>query len=70
MMQKIAEKCIAGIPCYEITVAQAPLAEIILYHGWGSNAEKQRFRGQLLAGFGYRVVVPEISGHGARHAGL
>lgn len=66
MMQKIAEKCIAGIPCYEITGAQAPLAEIILYHGWGSNAEKQRFRGQLLAGFGYRVVVPEISGHGAR----
>ena len=66
MMQKIAEKRIAGIPCYEITGVQAPLAEIILYHGWGSNAEKQRFRGQLLAGFGYRVVVSEIPGHGAR----
>lgn len=65
-MQKIIEKDIAGIPCYEINDAAAPRAELILYHGWGSNAEKQRFRGQLLAGFGYRVIVPEIPGHGAR----
>ena len=63
------EKIIADIPCFEIAEAdEEPLVELLLYHGWGSNAEKQRFRGQLLAAFGYRVIVPEISGHGVRGA--
>lgn len=63
------EKIVADIPCFEIAVAgEEPLAELVLYHGWGSNTEKQRFRGQLLAAFGYRVIVPEISGHGVRGA--
>lgn len=63
------EKIVADIPCFEIAEAgEEPLAELVLYHGWGSNAEKQRFRGQLLAAFGYRVIVPEISGHGVRGA--
>lgn len=63
------EKIVADIPCFEIAVAgEEPLAELMLYHGWGSNAEKQRFRGQLLAAFGYRVIVPEIPGHGVRGA--
>lgn len=63
------EKIVADIPCFEIAVAgEEPLAELLLYHGWGSNAEKQRFRGQLLAAFGYRVIVPEIPGHGVRGA--
>lgn len=63
------EKIVADIPCFEIAVAgEEPLAELLLYHGWGSNAEKQRFRGQLLAAFGYRVIVPEIAGHGVRGA--
>lgn len=61
------EKIVADIPCFEIAEAdEEPLVELLLYHGWGSNAEKQRFRGQLLAAFGYRVIVPEISGHGRR----
>lgn len=63
------EKIVADIPCFEIAEAgEEPLAELLLYHGWGSNAEKQRFRGQFLAAFGYRVIVPEISGHGVRGA--
>lgn len=63
------EKIVADIPCFEIAEAdEEPLVELLLYHGWGSNAEKQRFRGQLLAGFGYRVIVPEILGHGVRGA--
>ena len=63
------EKIVADIPCFEIAEAgEEPLAELMLYHGWGSNAEKQRFRGQLLAAFGYRVIVPEIPGHGVRGA--
>lgn len=66
-MVTIEEKQYAGIPCYEIAEPGCvPQAELLLYHGWGSNAEKQQFRGQLLAGFGYRVIVPEISGHGRR----
>lgn len=57
----------ADIPCYVLAeTGCVPRAEIFLYHGWGSNAEKQCFRGALLAGFGYRVIVPEISGHGMR----
>ena len=68
-MLTTCEKIVADIPCFEIAVAgEEPLAELVLYHGWGSNAEKQRFRGQLLAAFGYRVIVPEISGHGVRGA--
>lgn len=63
------EKIVADIPCFEIAEAgEEPLAELLFYHGWGSNAEKQRFRGQLLAAFGYRVIVPEIAGHGVRGA--
>ena len=43
------EKIVADIPCFEIAEAdEEPLVELLLYHGWGSNAEKQRFRGQLL----------------------
>lgn len=64
-MLTTCEKFVADIPCFEIAEAgEEPLAELLLYHGWGSNAEKQRFRGQLLAAFGYRVIVPEIAGHG------
>lgn len=68
-MLTIEEKMFTDIPCFEIAEAdEEPLVELLLYHGWGSNAEKQRFRGQLLAAFGYRVIVPEISGHGVRGA--
>lgn len=68
-MLTIEEKMFTDIPCFEIAEAgEEPLAELLLYHGWGSNAEKQRFRGQLLAAFGYRVIVPEIPGHGVRGA--
>lgn len=66
-MVEIEKVSYAGIPCYEIAEPGCvPQAELLLYHGWGSNAEKQQFRGRLLAGFGYRVIVPEISGHGRR----
>lgn len=66
-MVTIEEKYFAGIPCYEIAEpTRTPKAELLLYHGWGSSAERQRFRGQLLAGLGYRVIVPEIIGHGVR----
>lgn len=66
-MLRIREKVLADIPCFEIAEPGiTPKAEIILYHGWGSHAVKQCFRGHLLASFGYRVLVPEIAGHGVR----
>lgn len=66
-MLRISETVLAGIPCFEIVEpGTTPQAEIILYHGWGSHAKKQCFRGRLLASFGYRVIVPEIAGHGVR----
>lgn len=66
-MLRTREKVLAGIPCFEIFEPETtPYAEIILYHGWGSHAVKQCFRGHLLASFGYRVIVPEIAGHGVR----
>lgn len=66
MIERV-EQLYADIPCYElIDKGQDACAEIILYHGWGSDAEKQCFRGHLLASFGYRVIVPEIPDHGVR----
>lgn len=56
-----------NIPCFEITPENEDIkAELLLYHGWGSHATKQCFRAKLLAGFGYRVLVPEIALHGER----
>lgn len=58
-----------GIPCFEIIPENEDIkADLLLYHGWGSHAPKQCFRAKLLAGFGYRVLVPEIALHGERGA--
>ena len=55
------------IPCFEIIPENEDIkADLLLYHGWGSHATKQCFRAKLLAGFGYRVLVPEIALHGER----
>jgi hypothetical protein len=40
---------------------------IILYHGWGSSAEKQEFRGYILSTFGYQVIIPCAIYHGERN---
>lgn len=39
---------------------------VIFYHGWGSDAEKQRFRGGILASLGYQVLIPTGIHHGDR----
>lgn len=41
-------------------------ADIVLYHGWGSTAARQKFRAQILASCGYCVYVPELVNHGER----
>ncbi|MGE5560980.1 MAG: alpha/beta fold hydrolase [Chloroflexota bacterium] len=44
--------------------AQAPT--VLLYHGWHSRKEDHRFLASLLAQRGYRVVMPDLAGHGER----
>lgn len=39
---------------------------VILYHGWSSDPEKQRFRGFILASLGYQVIIPCAIYHGNR----
>lgn len=41
---------------------------IILYHGWGSSLERQRFRAYILCTFGYQVLVPCAIYHGERNS--
>ena len=66
-MFNVELKQVSNIPYYVIEPKQYDTkGNILLYHGWGSNAEKQCFRGKLIASLGYRVIVPEIAFHGAR----
>ena len=68
-MLNVNKMMVGSVPCFEIAPIDEPIyADLLLYHGWGSHATKQCFRGKLLAGFGYRVVVPEIALHGERGA--
>ena len=39
---------------------------VILYHGWGSSVEKQRFRGMILSNLGFQVIIPCSIHHGNR----
>lgn len=66
-MLTLNKKVVGDIPYFEILpVGERVKADILLYHGWGSHAMKQCFRGKIFAGFGYRVLVPEIAMHGER----
>lgn len=40
---------------------------IVFYHGWSSSKESQRIRGQILAMFGYQVLLPDSIYHGERN---
>ena len=42
------------------------LPTIIYYHGWSSNKEFQRFKANILASYGYQVIVPDANHHGER----
>ncbi|RVU55524.1 prolyl oligopeptidase family serine peptidase [Anaerosphaera multitolerans] len=39
---------------------------IFFYHGWSSNALSQIFRANILASYGYQVILPEARFHGER----
>ncbi len=40
---------------------------VLFYHGWSSDAEKQRFRGYILCSLGYQVIIPCSIYHGTRN---
>lgn len=40
---------------------------IILYHGWSSNKEAQRFRGFILCSLNFQVIIPDAIYHGERN---
>ncbi len=48
-------------------IGVAPYPTIVFYHGWSSNAEKQKFRAYILACLGYQVLVPTSIYHGERN---
>lgn len=39
---------------------------IIFYHGWSSSRDNQVFRANILASYGYQVILPEAQFHGER----
>lgn len=39
---------------------------VLLYHGWGSSVEKQRFRGHILSNLGFQIIIPCAIHHGDR----
>ncbi|MGG2015334.1 dienelactone hydrolase family protein [Bacillus sp. S10(2024)] len=39
---------------------------VIIYHGWGSSIYNQTFFANILANFGYTVIIPEIIYHDSR----
>ncbi|WP_026693128.1 alpha/beta hydrolase family protein [Peribacillus kribbensis] len=58
---------IAGIPCFHIQPeGTGKNAMLLLYHGWGTRAEDQAFLGNLLAKWGYEVIILEILYHDSR----
>lgn len=40
---------------------------LLYYHGWSSNKEFQRFKANVLASYGYQVLVPDTIYHGERN---
>ena len=62
------ELLIEGIPTLLIEPKDGhrPMGTVIIYHGWSSCKAYQRIRAYVLAGFGYRVLVPDSIYHGER----
>lgn len=63
------EVMIKDIPCIILKPRneKGKLSTIIFYHGWGSNKDRQKFRGFILASLGYQVIIPDSIYHGERN---
>lgn len=60
---------IGDIPClrYRPKGSKGLLPTVIYYHGWHSSKEYQRFKGTVLAAYGYQVIIPDAMYHGERN---
>lgn len=63
----IEETKIGHVPVLIIEPKEKTDKTIVFYHGWGSNNERQIFRANIFASYGYRVVLPEARYHGERN---
>lgn len=57
------------IPCLKFLPDndQKEYPTILYYHGWSSNKEFQRFKANIIASYGYQVLVPDAINHGERN---
>ncbi len=63
----INEVMIGKVPAIIIEPKEETNKTLVFYHGWGSDNERQIFRGNIFASYGYRVVLPEARYHGERN---
>ncbi|MHC5099422.1 phospholipase, partial [Peptoniphilus genitalis] len=63
----IKEVMIGKVPAIIIEPKEETNKTLVFYHGWGSDNERQIFRGNIFASYGYRVVLPEARYHGERN---
>lgn len=63
----IKKVMIGKVPAVIIEPKEATNKTLVFYHGWGSDMERQIFRGNIFASYGYRVVLPEARHHGERN---
>lgn len=63
----IKEVMIGKVPAIIIEPKEETNKTLVFYHGWGSDNERQIFRGNIFASYGYRVVLPEARYHGDRN---
>ena len=65
----IDESNVAGIPALIVVDQEkinAPLPLVIFWHGWTSGKESYLRFAYLAAKEGFRVVIPDATGHGER----
>lgn len=65
----IKHDCFTHIPYLTVvdaTKCQTQLPTVFVYHGWQNSKEEQLIDAYEIAKKGYRVIVPDIIGHGER----
>ncbi|MGM9988036.1 MAG: alpha/beta fold hydrolase [Bacillaceae bacterium] len=69
-MNNVQKIKINNIPCLSISPSETidKQVTIFIYHGWGSTVENQLFLGEILAKWGYQVVIPELIYHDSRQS--
>lgn len=68
-MIEIKNEVVEGIPVIEMVESgdeNKALPIVFFYHGWESRKERVLEYGHLLAGLGFRAVLPEALDHGER----